>query len=49
MGSGVAFVFDRLVDRRLSFHWMAHEYSSIVRNGLVTFTDFFALSENLIP
>ena len=49
-GSDLAFVFDRLVDCGLGVHfWNAHEYSSIVRNGLVTFTDFFALNASLIP
>lgn len=43
IGSDVAFLFERLVDCRLSFHAVRGR----LRNGLVTFTDFFALSGSL--
>lgn len=43
IGSDVAFLVERLVDCRLSFHAVRGR----LRNGLVTFTDFFALSGSL--
>lgn len=45
IGSDVAFLVERLLDCRLSFHAVRGR----LRNGLVTFTDFFALSGSLIP